>query len=543
MSWVFLFVGVILAGLIITGAAQVRDVRVRIGAALFAAVVMLGAFTLASFRYVGEDDTGVVSKSIGFKSLKPGNIIATDGEKGPQADILPPGWHPWYWPFIYDIEKVKVVEVAQGQIGMLTASDGQPLPPGATYAPAWEPGTEAAMISNATYFLTEGGGHKGPQATVLTPGKYRFNPKLFKMEEAPVLTIKKAQVGVVKSNVGETPLDGAAELTTGERKLVDRGERGIWRTPLLPGQYYEFSHAKAYEVETISTKKDIVRYTAGDTANKNSAEETEITVRTSDGYTFPVDVRIEYEIRPNDAPLLVASVGDDQEGLRSVMNSAVRAIFRNNAETVKALDYVQQRSLQESQSLKMLQDEMTKIGVTIAGVRIGDVGDEETLGELLKTQTDREIALQEQMTIMEQQRAAEQRKELTRTEQEAEEEKKLATAKYEVQIAEQERERKIIEAEAEAEAVKIKAEAQANAYQQIAEQIGSGNAALVEVLRIVGESDISITPRVMVVGNQSGNDQDAQTTALIGTMLDSMVREGPEDGSGNLLRVKAESEE
>ena len=543
MSWVFLFVGVILAGLIVTGAAQIRDVRVRIAAALFAAVVMMGSFTLASFRYVGEDDTGVVSKSIGIKSLEPGKIIATDGEKGPQADILPPGWHPWYWPFIYDIEKVQVVEVAQGQIGMLTAADGKPLPPGSTYAPTWAPGTEADMISNAKFFLTEGGGHKGPQATVLTPGKYRFNPKLFKMEPAPVLTIKKAEVGVVKSNVGDAPLDGAADLTSGERKLVDRGQLGIWRTPLLPGQYYEFSHSKAYEVETISTKKHIVRYTAGDEVNKSSAEETEITVRTSDGYTFPVDVRIEFEVRPNDAPLLVASVGDDQEGLRSVMNSAVRAIFRNNAETVKALDYVQQRSLQESQSLKMLQDEMSKIGVTIAGVRIGDVGDEETLGELLKTQTDREIALQEQMTIKEQQRAAEQRKELTRTEQEAEEEKKLATAKYEVQIAEQSRERQIIEAEAEAEAVKIKAEAQANAYQQIAEQIGSGNAALVEVLRIVGESDISITPRVMVVGDRSGNDQDAQTTALIGTMLDTMVREGPEDGSGNLLRVKAESEQ
>ena len=45
---------------------------------------------------------GVVTKNIGFKSLPPGKIVATEGEKGPQARILPPGWHPWYWPFIYD---------------------------------------------------------------------------------------------------------------------------------------------------------------------------------------------------------------------------------------------------------------------------------------------------------------------------------------------------------------------------------------------------------------------------------------------------------
>src|SRR5690606_36504955 len=141
-------------------------------------------------------------------------------------------------------------------------------------------------------------------------------------------------------------------------------------------------------------------------------------------------------------------VGDDQEGLRTVMDSAVRAIFRNNAEGVKALDYVKQRSHQESQSESMLKDELKAIGVTITGVRIGDVGNEETLGTLLKTQTDREIALQEQETFQQQQRAAEQKKQLTKTEQEAEEEKRLATATYAVKIAENDKEKQIIAVQA-----------------------------------------------------------------------------------------------
>jgi regulator of protease activity HflC (stomatin/prohibitin superfamily) len=304
--------------------------------------------------------------------------------------------------------------------------------------------------------------------------------------------------------------------------LVDRGQRGIWRVPLLEGQYY--LNTDAYEVTIISTRKKIVHYTMRGGSGSGVDDEREIIVRTSDGFTFPVDVRIEFEIQPQDAPLLVATVGDDSEGLRSVMTSAVRAIFRNNAEGVKALDYVQQRSHQESQSLKMLQGEMGKIGVTITGVRIGDVGDEKTLGSLLKTQTDREIALQEQETFREQQRAAEQRKLLTKTEQEAEEEKRLATASYEVQIAEQRQKQRVIQAEAEAQAIQIQAEAQANAYQLIANQIGSSNAALIELLKIVGERGISITPRVMVVGQGgAGGQNDGQTTALIGTMLDTMV--------------------
>jgi len=217
----------------------------------------------------------------------------------------------------------------------------------------------------------------------------------------------------------------------------------------------------------------------------------------------------------------------DTEGLRGVMTSAVRAIFRNNAEGVKALDYVKQRSHQESQSLKMLQSEMSKIGVTITGVRIGDVGNAETLGSLLKTQTDREIALQEQETFKEQQRAAEQKKLLSKTTQEAEEEKRLATASYEVQIAEQDQKKRVIQAEAEAQAIKIQALAQADAYQQIAAQIGSSNAALIEVLKIVGERGIEITPRVMVSGGGAGGNGASQSTALIGTMLDTMVDRTP----------------
>jgi len=220
---------------------------------------------------------------------------------------------------------------------------------------------------------------------------------------------------------------------------------------------------------------------------------------------------------------VVANFGDDQARMRERLNSAVRAIFRNNAESVKALYYVQQRSKQESQSLVLLSEEMSKVGVSITAVRIGDVGDEQTLGTLLKTQTDRELAVQEQLTFQEQQKAAEQQKELSRTEQEAEEERRLATASYQVKIAEQDKTRRIIEAGAEAEAIKIQAEAQANAYQQIAEQIGQGNAALVEILKIVGERGIEITPRVMIIGGGAASTSNPETTALIGTMLDSMI--------------------
>ncbi len=527
MSGIIIVVGLGLAVAIVVGA--VRSTMDRPGAAavrgvagLLALVVLFFFFALSSFRHVGDNEIGVITKNVGRSALPPGKIIATEGEMGPQARIMPPGWHPWLWPVIYDVRKYPLVEIKKGYIGLLTARDGRPLPPGEIYADEWDPANFKRMAEDAEYFLTEGGGYKGPQVSVLRPGAYRINPTLFTLEVVGVTNIEKATVGVVKSNVGDLPPGAAADPNA----VVEEGQRGIWREPKLPQEYY--LNTKAYEVTVISTAKRVVNYTTA-----GQGQESEITVRTSDGFDFPVDVRVEYEIRPVDAPVVVVSFGDDGLPLLERLNSAVRAIFRNNAETVKALDYVNQRSIQEQQSLVMLAAEMTKVGVTVTAVRIAAVAEDGSLDTLLKTQTDRQIADEEVKTFQQQQLAAEQRKELTRTEQEAEEERRLATAKYEVQIAEQHREQRIIEAGAEAEAIRIKAEAQAEAYRVIALQIGAGNAALVELLRIVGEQGINITPRVMVTGGQNGGGQGgaqgAETTALIGTMLDTMVsREGPE---------------
>jgi hypothetical protein len=88
----------------------------------------------------------------------------------------------------------------------------------------------------------------------------------------------------------------SAGVETDDRAIVERGERGIWRQPLTPQKLY--LNTKAYEVTVISTKQQIIRYGIG-----GETDDSEIEVRTSDGFTFPVDVRVEYQIRPEDAPL------------------------------------------------------------------------------------------------------------------------------------------------------------------------------------------------------------------------------------------------
>ncbi|MEO1511221.1 MAG: SPFH domain-containing protein, partial [Planctomycetota bacterium] len=439
MSMLILLAGLVIAATIL-GYAMKAPEKVRTAAIATSLVagllIVFGSAALGSVRFVGASQIGIVTKNALGPKLAGGKIIATEGEMGVQAEVLSPGWHFWYWPVLYDVRTEPLIEIPEGKVGLVEARDGAPLGQGQLFAPEETSAEFKKMVEDAGYFLG-GAGRKGPQSNVLTPGRYRLNTQLFEVTLVDRIDVPQAFVGVVKSNVGGEP-SVEVRATDSEDPVVLAGpnEKGIRAQPLPEGPHP--LSPSAFEVTMVSTAKRVIRFTEDrQLANDATEEEQPIEVRTSDGFTFPVDVRVVYRIDPANAPIVIRELKDDEKNLLDNLNSAIRAIFRNNAESVKALDYVNQRSQQEQQSLEMLRIAMRSVGVTVDAVYIGDVGNEQTLGDLLKTQTDREIARQELETFRQQQLAAEQQKELERTRQEAQEERRLATASYEVQIAEQ----------------------------------------------------------------------------------------------------------
>ncbi|MEQ9616402.1 MAG: SPFH domain-containing protein [Phycisphaerales bacterium] len=531
MAWLPVIVGGALALAILSLIPRIKDAAVRV--AIF--VVAVGAFgvgvVFSSLHYVPADRVGIVDNKVFGDEMEPGQVIALDGQIGTRARVLTPGWHVGYWPVFYSVDNVPLVSVGENEIGLVKAVDGAPLRPDQVFADEMPTDRFERLLANPVQFLSEAGGQKGPQTNVLLPGKHRVNTELFDVTLVPQLDVKAGTVAVLKSNVGAEPSVPLVDIEDGDQTqfLALDGEKGVRAHALAPGKYP--INPKAFELYTVSTKRRVANYTLREHEDKPTFGE--IPVKSSDGYTFPVDVRVVYYIKSDDAPRVVALLGGDNMKMQELLTSRVRSIFRDNAESVKALDYVKQRTKQAQAATRMLHTAMAPYGITIESIDIGEVGNEETLGELLQTQRDREIAIQQQLTYQDQQRAAEQEKALNRTQQEALEEKRLATARYAVQIAEQERERRVIEAEAEAEAIRIQAQAQALAYAEIREQIGAGNAALMEMLARIGEHKISITPRVMVNtgASQPTMGGNAETVALIGTMLDSMVRDAEDNDS------------
>ena len=122
---------------------------------------------------IGADEVGIVRRKFGSK-LPPGRYISLNGEAGYEADILPPGMHPGYFSWQYEIRKVPIVNVPQGEIGLVVAKDGQPIPRGRNLGRM----VECDDFQNARAFL-EMGGEKGRQLGILRSGTYSINTELF----------------------------------------------------------------------------------------------------------------------------------------------------------------------------------------------------------------------------------------------------------------------------------------------------------------------------------------------------------------------------
>src|SRR5437899_11049237 len=118
-----------------------------------------------SFRRIGPTEVGLVTKRFSWKKLSQDSPVAFDGEAGYQADLLMPGlgWKLW---LLYAVSKYPWVQVPAGEIGVVIAQVGQPLPIGAKSAVFRKEFGNCADLRN----LVTRGGQKGVQRPELPPG-------------------------------------------------------------------------------------------------------------------------------------------------------------------------------------------------------------------------------------------------------------------------------------------------------------------------------------------------------------------------------------
>lgn len=561
------------------------------GIAFFSAVLSTSLF------YVDKYETGHVVKKFGGRNLASGKIIATDGENGPQAYIYGPGWHlSWFIRIWGEVNVLPVVEIPPGHFGEVNALDGRSLPEDAVIAPPL-PGTSLATgapkietdasVFEAAAFLnkTELNGYKGLQATVLKPGVHRLNLYLFNIrvtdrngrtviydqygkrteggayKPTTVTEIPTGHVGVVKSNLDEGwnshCKEGAEEVQQGRLKavLVPSGCKGVWKTIFEPGAY--FFNPEFYEVTMIPTRAQRWSYhggyedcridlTIGDDGKfeqnrtctpipvDNTAADEAIFVRV-EGWEIPVELRILVQINPDDAALVVASVGGMKEVEDRIVTPTIRSIVRNiggglleaplydaaghirldeNSQPIigmrptRALDFQDSRPHLEAAFEKAIKEEGNKAGISILEVKIDDPA---IPPELLVSRRREQLAQQLTKAFREEKLAQDERVKSQKSRATADQQKDVVTAEIGVQVAEQFKLRRQYEGEAEKTYLTQVADGQKAQAQVLGEEVVARLRAIELILDAIKDKPQILTdlklPATVVMG--SGSDLSA----------------------------------
>ena len=441
------------------------------------ALVTVGLFLLGSrsFVIIGANEVGHLERVYLAPNLPPGRIIAPDGEKGPQAEIIGPGFH--FMPFVRILNEVRtdvpVVEIPEGTYGILSAKDGLPLRPGQFIADAW-PESEFQKMLDAKYFLTEGKGQKGPQLTVLRPGKYRLNRYLFDVKTARALDVPTGNVAVIRSNV-QTRKDCPTALNKSGKEgakvatpIVPKGCIGVWNEPLPPGRYY--LNNRAYVATIIPTRLQTWTYKGGytrrqidlrvddngkikqkETSQKipvpKDAASSAILVRV-EGWTVPVEMRVVVQVHPENAPIVVATIGNLQKVEDNIITPAIRDILRTigGVKERRALDFMLKRDEIVNLLEKAIIPEGLKAGVSIQEVRMGEPA---IPPELLVATLREQLATQLKATYTKEQQAQRQRIAVERERATADQQGQLVKAEIAKQAAKHRKRQLQLEGEGE----------------------------------------------------------------------------------------------
>lgn len=533
LSLFAIFLGVLLW----TGIGPLDDwleAKLRLRPSLVAKVLLLmGLMGIAtrSFVIIDSNAAGHLKRVYLAKDLPVGRIIAVNGEKGPQAQILGPGFH--FIPFVrvlYEVEELPIVEIPDGSLGFITTKDGAPLRRAQFIADAWPEKSFEKML-DARFYLSEGKGQKGPQLSLLRPGKYRINRYLFEVTSKPALDVPTGKVAVIRSNVSEiddcpNPISAASgkENANVSTPIVPRGCIGVWDEPLAPGRYY--LNPKAYVPTIISTRVQTWAYKGGYTERKinlrvedngsitqvettrkipvpKNAADQAINVRV-EGWTFPVELRVITQVYPEDAPKVVASVGSIADVEDRIVTPAIRDILRTigGAGDRKVLDFVEKRDELATLLEGVIVTEAKKAGVTIQEVRLGEPA---IPPELLVATLREQLATQLRQTYQKEQAAQAERIKVERDRATADQQKVLVKAEIEKQAAEHQKTRLKLEGEG----AKLKLIEIARGQSAQVDVLGKDRTMqlqmLKEVLAVAKDNpDIIKIPTVQVMGAGSG---------------------------------------
>ena len=350
------------------------------------------------------------------------------------------------------------------------------------------------------------------------------------------------------------------------------GCKGVWKTTFEPGAY--FFNSNVYEVSQIESRAVRWTYKGGyercrieltvDAVGQFSQErkcavephdaaihaDRAISVKV-EGWDIPVELRVLMQVRPEDAPSVVAAVGSVENIENRIITPAIRSIVRNvgggiyeapifddhgnvildeegnpqvGRRAARALDFQDYRSYLESAFERQIVAEARKAGISILEVKIGEPA---IPPELLVARRREQLSVQLQRSFIREQEAQEQRIAAENAKAQADQQPTLVTA--EIDLAASELRKRARENDGEGEKNFLIQVAEGQRAQT--EVLGADRVLILQIFDLVLKtlkdtpelSDLIPDPQVLVIGAGGAENASAIGAGLLADKIGSLL--------------------
>jgi uncharacterized membrane protein YqiK len=438
-----------------------------------------------------------------------------------------------------------VIKDTDDLVGIVTVHDGSSLPQGEIIAPVvgddpLQADTYHNKFQDADRFL-QAGGHRGRQLQVLVEGTYYVNRIFATIEMIAKTTIEVGNVGVVVSYTGDIGIDlSGTSYRHGE--MVEKGKRGVWSEPLLPGKYAFNTYAG--KVITVPTTNIILKWIRNEVgAHKFDENLTEVSLITKDAFEPSLPLSVVIHIDYQKAPLVIQRFGDIKKLVEQTLDPMVSAYFKNVGQTRTLIQLLQERSVIQQIASQEMKDKFEHYNLELEEVLIGTpasaVGDTQIETILMQLRS-RQVAAEQVETYDRQQQAAVKERELKEAQSRAQMQTSITESELNVTVlgnqGKAEYQRSVqqaaqIRALAEAEAEKIAriGIAQALATEEQVRAYGGPQFQVTQTVlsrfaEAIQTAGVDVVPRIMIGGKDGSNGSIME--ALMAMLLSERLGSG-----------------
>lgn len=519
---------------------------VTIAAGVVGLIVTVGQMGI---YYIPAKHSGHVTMKLGTP-LSGGQLIARDGERGEQMNLLTPGLgYDIRYPFFMDIDIVKDLDVPSGHFATIKARDGAINPK--IVAPKWSDELDhKKMLEDVEYFM-DNGGSRGIQQFIVTTGNYRINQFQWTYEMHRMKNVNSTEVMVIESKFGKA----AAFTETSDDEILSvplvpsDDYRGIVNQAFPSGLYavhpytqqahsvpimlQTFIYGGGYNSKTMDLRIDAENdklITVEDSRDVPLQQHGgAFAAKTKDNHTVHIDVRVLGQIEPVQAPRFIGTIKDIAKLDDNIIEPYTKNILTNIVLGYDAMDLKDEKEELGEKLSEALRERTQKTGFRTKTVEITNIDIppivliskkiESASTALEQALIKKEKSVKQAIKVRNMQDQADNQEELAKaTVANAAADQKAATIKKMADATEYRKNK-------EADAAKYQVEKQAEAYKILARTIGADRAADLMIQEKINEAAEKFNvPNVVV--NTSGGDGEGTGASIVGAhMVSEAIKE------------------